>query len=363
MEKLVIFQPDNGDFFNQGFERINILVYLINENNQVDVRQLTGRLPPAPHIANLFPNWREKYQLLLDNLPSYDFQRGFVDAQVTHVSFKNFDCETAVLRDYLNDWLNSETFISTKEDLQQALQLTSQDEIRFIIQTAAVLSLQTKNILHRLPWYWWNLFPNHYKIEFAISSNKFQPDFIHQENTLIRENRRLRRVRILGIFGDYKNSEGYREIDIETDWLLIKDLRAKGASPIFLHQPKLSELTKLWDEIFNIICVSCHSDSQEDCSTGWLKINSDKERLEIKELRNALRKARDNGLQLVIFNSCNGLGLAQAISDLNIPQIIVWRESVPDIVAKQFLKYFLQSFAGGNSLYQSRARSKGKVTA
>lgn len=361
MEKLVIFQPDDGDFFDQGFKRINILVYLNSGNNQVDFQRLTGKLPPAWYIAELFQSWREKYQTLLDNLPSNNFQRGFVDAQVTHVSFKNFNDDTAVLRNYLNEWLDSEIFIPTKKDLQQALQLTPQDEIRFVIQTAAVSSPETQNILHRLPWYWWNLFPNHYKIEFAISPNEFPPSFINRENASNWENRRLRRVRILGIFGNSENSEGYGDIDVETDQKLIKDLRAKGVSPRFLHQPKRSEFTELWDDAFDIICFSGHSDSKEDCSTGWLKINPHEEGLEIKELRKALRKARDNGLQLVIFNSCNGLGLAQAIADLNIPQVIVWRESVPDVVAQRFLFYFLQSFACGNSLYQSVREAREKL--
>ncbi|MEM7715774.1 MAG: NACHT domain-containing protein, partial [Cyanobacteria bacterium P01_A01_bin.68] len=361
MEKLVIFQPNDGDFFDQGFKRINILIYLNRGNNQVDFQRLTGKLPPASYIAKLFQSWREKYQTLLDNLPSHNFQRGFVDAQVTHVSFKNFNDDTAILRNYLNEWLDSEIFIPTKKDLQQALQLTPQDEIRFVIQTAAVSSPETQNILHRLPWYWWNLFPNHYKIEFAISPNQFQAIFINQENNLSRENSRLRRVRILGIFGNSENSEGDGDIDVETDQKLIKDLRAKGASPRFLHQPNRSEFTKLWDDSFDIICFSGHSDSKEDCSTGWLKINPHEEGLEIKELRNALRKARDNGLQLVVFNSCNGLGLAQAIADLNIPQVIVWRESVPDIVAQRFLFYFLQSFACGNSLYQSVREAREKL--
>lgn len=361
MEKLVIFQPNDGDFFDQGFKIINILVYLNRGNNQVDFQRLTGKLPPAPYIAKLFESWREKYQILLDNLASNNFQRGFVDAQVTHVSFKDFNDDTAVLRDDLNEWLDSEIFIPTKKDLEKILQLTPQDEIRFVIQTTGVSSPETQNILHRLPWYWWNLFPNHYKIEFAISLNEFPPSFINQENNLTRENRRLRRVRILGIFGNSKNSGGDGDIDVETDQRLIKDLRGKGASPRFLHQPKRSEFTELWDDAFDIICFSGHSDSKEDCSTGWLKINPDEEGLEIKELRKALRKARDNGLQLVIFNSCNGLGLAQAIADLNIPQVIVWRESVPDIVAQRFLFYFLQSFGCDNSLYQSVREAREKL--
>ena len=361
MEKLVIFQPCDGDFFKRGFERINILVYSSHKNNPKEFNQLTGRLPVAPYIANSFQNWRNKYQYLLNNLPAFNFQRGFVDAQITHISIKDFRSDTAVLRDYLNHWLDSEIFIPTKNDLRQALKLTPQDEVSFIIQTSEVLSPETKNILHRLPWHWSNIFPNHYKIEFSISLNEFKPDFINHENAFTNQNTRLRRVRVLGIFGNTNNNEYIKEIDIQTDQKIIKDLRRKGASPRFLHQPKRSEFTELWHDAIDIFCFSGHSNSEEDCSTGWLYINSKEEGLEIKELKNALRTAADKGLQLVIFNSCDGLGLAQAISDLSIPQIIVWREPVPDKVAQRFLFYFLESFASDNSLYQSVREAREKL--
>ena len=361
MEKLVIFQPCDGDFFQHGFERINILVYPSHKTNLKDFKQLTGKLPTAPYIANSFQNWRSKYQNLLNNLPAFNFQRGFVDAQVTHVSIKDFRNDTAVLRDYLNHWLDSEIFIPTKNDLTQALKLNPQDEISFVIQTSKVSSPETKNILHRLPWHWWNIFPNHYKIEFSISLNEFKPGLLNNENTFISENTRLRRVRILGIFGNTDSSEYIKDIDIQTDKKIIKDLRSKGASPRFLHQPKRSEFTELWHEPIDIFCFSGHSNSQEDCSTGWLYINSKEEGMEIKELKNALRTATEKGLQLVIFNSCDGLGLAQAISDLSIPQIIVWREPVPDKIAQRFLFHFLESFASDNSLYQSVREAREKL--
>ncbi|MHC5597349.1 MAG: CHASE2 domain-containing protein, partial [Nostoc sp.] len=73
------------------------------------------------------------------------------------------------------------------------------------------------------------------------------------------------------------------------------------------------------------------------------------------------RKAIENGLQLAIFNSCDGLGLARELADLQIPQIIVMREPVPDQVAKEFLKYFLQGFAGGESLYQSVRQARERL--
>jgi len=74
-----------------------------------------------------------------------------------------------------------------------------------------------------------------------------------------------------------------------------------------------------------------------------------------------LSKAIAKGLQLAIFNSCNGLGLAKQLEDLHIPQIIVMRELVPDQVAQEFLKYFLDAFAGGESLYLAVRSARGRL--
>jgi hypothetical protein len=53
------------------------------------------------------------------------------------------------------------------------------------------------------------------------------------------------------------------------------------------------------------------------------------------------------------------LGLARELEQLHIPQLIVMREPVPDVVAQAFLKYFLHSFASGKPLYQAGTGSSG----
>jgi tetratricopeptide (TPR) repeat protein len=71
----------------------------------------------------------------------------------------------------------------------------------------------------------------------------------------------------------------------------------------------------------------------------------------VTELWYGLRKAVENGLKLAIFNSCDGLGLARQLDDLQIPQIIVMRELIPDIVAQEFLKYFLDELSKNRPFY------------
>jgi hypothetical protein len=72
--------------------------------------------------------------------------------------------------------------------------------------------------------------------------------------------------------------------------------------------------------------------------------------LSIAELKYALQQSIASGLQLIIINSCNGLGLAAELISIQMPQAIVMRESIPDVVAQQFLKGFLTAFTSGKSL-------------
>lgn len=68
---------------------------------------------------------------------------------------------------------------------------------------------------------------------------------------------------------------------------------------------------------------------------------------------------------MIIFNSCDGLGLARdlARAKLPLPPIIVIRESVADAVAQAFLQYFLRAFAYGEPFHlavrQAREQLKG----
>ena len=103
-----------------------------------------------------------------------------------------------------------------------------------------------------------------------------------------------------------------------------------------------------------------HSESIEN--TGHIFINP-QESLTLEELKYGLRQAIAQGLQLAIFNSCDGLGLAHALAHLNLPQMIVMRQPVPDRIAQLFLTYLLPAYAAGQplplALRQARERLQG----
>ena len=199
-------------------------------------------------------------------------------------------------------------------------------------------------MVRRLPWHLWNFFDHYPQAEMALSATDYQ---VKTQSVTTPG-----KVRILVILG---NSTG---INIDADRELLKSV--KGAELVFLEQPQRQELDRhLWDKRgWDILLFAGHS--QTEGETGQIYINPT-ESLTIPQLKNALQKAIARGLQLAIFNSCDGLGLARKLEQLHIPQIIVMGEPVPDRVAQEFLKYLLPEFAGGKSLYQAVREARERL--
>lgn len=331
MSKLVVLNLGKGTL-QDGFPHVS--VQLKDENNS-NWKQFQGSLPAAPKIIDLYRRWQLLYDLIYEARSiNIGFRNGqFVDddiiidnADVTHVSDAEFYQVCEDLQNKIDNWLDAEDFRNI--DRQLRMRLAYDDEIRVIISTEDIY-------LRRLPWHIWRFFRDYTQAEVALSPIEFEAGL--QKNSLTQT------IRILAILGD---STG---IDINEDRKLLSSL--PGVETIFLVEPRRQQLNELlWDEQgWDILFFAGHS-SSTDGETGNIYINST-ESLTITQLRNALKKAITSGLQLAIFNSCDGLGLARQLDDLHIPQIIVMREPVPDKVAQEFLKRFLMGFGNGKSFY------------
>ncbi len=118
----------------------------------------------------------------------------------------------------------------------------------------------------------------------------------------------------------------------------------------------------MWNHDWDILFFAGHSASFADGDVGEIYLNQT-ESLTISQLKNALNTAISKGLNIAIFNSCDGIGLARNLAELNIPQMIVMRTNVPDFVAQEFLKNFLVAFADDKPFYlavrEARERLQG----
>ncbi|NER96992.1 MAG: CHAT domain-containing protein [Symploca sp. SIO1B1] len=160
--------------------------------------------------------------------------------------------------------------------------------------------------------------------------------------------------RILAILG---NSQGINLAEDEHSLRKLPNVEIE-----WLREPSIKKLVSiLWRrEKWDILFFAGHSKSKEDLTTGNIAINS-QDSLNLQVLKNPLKHVQQNGLKLAIFNSCDGLGLANALADLGVPYIIVMRESVPDQVAQDFLQFFLEGFSTGISLYKAFRKAREQL--
>lgn len=329
MVKLVVLKLD-GDL------QIGYQVTLeIGEENKRPTSDLQGKLPSHLELLQAYNNWRSNYRRL-DGRNRIKAKPG----QLTNVSLASLqeDCRKAALnlQERFNLWLQTDSFRPIKEKCLESL--TPDDEVRLLVRS-------TCRIVPRLPWQRWDLVERYDKIEIAFSL------LASEDKGVIRRDYRQNKIKILAILG---NNEG---IDLEKDRKNLK--RLAGAQVTFLNQPYRHEISdRLWDKHWDIIFFSGHSETKEE--TGLLHLNAT-ESLTVADLKEGLKKAIKRGLQIAIFNSCDGLGLAWELQTLHIPQAVVMREPVPDAVAQQFLQYFLKEFSGGKSFYQAVGNAKKQL--
>ncbi|MBP0021650.1 MAG: CHASE2 domain-containing protein [Cyanobacteria bacterium SBLK] len=288
---------------------------------------IRANLPANPLLARqLEEHWQEKYRNLE---ASYRITLKRV-SQVQPLEKRIESCRNSAreLSDRFQDWLDEKSFQELEKQLRSRLGLD--EEVRFAIRT-------DDRHLQKLPWQEWSLLRDLVRGEVALSpveSRSLLADFVPTRGD---------RVRILAIFG-FDDA-----IDVTADRQQIEAL-PNAIATCLLHPSRQAVLEKIRRETWDIIIFSGHG--QTEGEQGFLQINRE-ERLLLDELWWSLRDAVKRGLQLAIFNSCDGLGLSRRLDDIQIPQAIVMRELVPDRVAQRFLIHFLEAFAGGRSLYES----------
>ncbi|MEM8810558.1 MAG: CHASE2 domain-containing protein, partial [Cyanobacteria bacterium P01_G01_bin.38] len=332
MDKWVILELE-GDLNLSGFRA----TLEIRSGRDFQILQAKGSLPPAPVVANhLHYHWQKVYRPL--GIPLRIKGQKIIHKGSINQRLAVCQRSAQVLCDRFQTWLNAESFQPIDRRLREEL---SRDEtIQFLIRTQDIN-------LQKLPWHEWDFFERYPYAEVALSTPEYEsvPTRPRQEHP--------HPVRILAILG---HSHG---INVAADRRMLAQLPQAQVS--FLVEPDRQQLNEvLWQAPWDILFFAGHSETHR--RQGRIFINRT-DSLSVSELRYGLRRAIDRGLQLAIFNSCDGLGLAPALAHLCIPQMIVMREPVADRVAEIFLKYFLEAFAAGEPLYlcvrQARERLQG----
>ncbi len=312
MAKLAVLKIIDGDFEN-GFR----VTLRISEEGAFSGSEIEGYLPPAPMMPEQYENWQNSYRLLSDS--SFRALQAR-KAQKTNHSILDTALE---LQNCINEWLNSgnREFQPIRDRLLETFS-NNADRIRLMIQAK-------DDYLWRLPWHLWDVFERYSQVEVALGYPEYEP---------VPQTKPKAQVKILVILGDSP------DINVQKDLELLR--RRLPEADIFpLINPQKDQLNQqLWEQDWQILFFAGHSLTEETDRQGRFYINGEIS-LTISELKYGLRRAIDRGLRLTIFNSCDGLGLARDLADLQMPAIVVMRERVPDGAAQKFLEFFLKAFA------------------
>lgn len=348
--RMVISSPDNledrqytEDFSHQIGKRVTLtfisgsykegfkVTLKIAEDGGADYQSVEASLPNAIDIKDSYEAWQIAYSNM-----AVPWRLKILKNQVNKSVSTTEDCLKALanLKNAINQWLDSATFSEIREILTSEENLATNDVIRFVIQTS-------DRFLRQLPWYLWDWFDKYKNAEPVLSPTTFKRPY-KGESIAYRNI-----VRILPVIGDRQG------LNLEADAQLLGKL-PNTESLKFQIEKTFAELESreigkqiLFDERgWDFLYFAGHSSSHPDGDTGWLKINPN-ENLDIQQIDEAIRFSLERGLKLVFFNSCDGLGLENRLAQMNIPQIIVMREPIPDLVAQQFLREFLVAFAIG----------------
>ena len=308
----------------------HIVVQLLDSKNGYQ-RQLVGSLPPNPELVQLHQQWQFGYGAFYQEKAT---RIGLLQAEGSRYSEADFKQISQQIPQKLNDWLNSDRFAPIERALRTSLKPN---------QPIQIIITSKEQQLQQLPWHLWHLLSDYSQAEITFSSPSWQ--------TIEQNSRKRQKTRILVVLG---SSTG---LNLQED---IKSLVSLPQTELTIKtEPQLSELNEyLWQEKgWDILLFSGHSHS--DLAAGYIYLNQT-EKITIPQLKHSLSKAISFGLQIAIFNSCEGIGLARQLADLSIPYTVVMGEPVPDKIAQIFLQYFLSAFAQGKTftLAVKEARQK-----
>jgi branched-chain amino acid transport system substrate-binding protein len=297
------------------------------------------RLPAAPQIERAYQRWQQDYQAIGDHHRKKRIAAA--SSQITNISASDCHDSYRELKTLLDSWFNQSEFLT--------LQIGMLTHLPTGMPTRLVLSTDHPG-LWKLPWHLWPLYTNRPDVEIVLDAKVNSLPSQWAEN-----------VRILVIEGNTDN------IDVAPDFACID--RIPHATIEVLKNPTRDQLnSKLRSAPWDIIIYVGHSCSESN-RDGVIVHSDDPARvIRISDLEASIRSAVAQGLKLMIFNSCDGLGLTQPLLGFGVPNVIVMRESVPDPVAHQFLANFFESFAHQRlplslAMRQARVQLKGDEVA
>jgi CHASE2 domain-containing sensor protein len=249
---------------------------------------------------------------------------------------------THLLREF-HRWLHHEELYELRKQIAEMSQGAEQTGVTLFL-TCIPLKLA------RLPWETWEIgaeFGAGKRVRMIrTSANVREPSTTSKTKTRVRP-------RILAILGDDTGLNFEADKAAVEKLNTIADIKFVGWQPGKAINTLRTEIgqaiadPKGWDVLF----FAGHSN--ETAVTGGELGIAPNATMRISELEPKLLIAKERGLQFALFNSCNGLSLAESLISLGLSQVAVMREPIHDRVAHEFLVQFMQSLAEYKDVHEA----------
>jgi hypothetical protein len=323
-------------------------------------QQLAAQVPSPVEVYQCYETWQQAYLRFYQDfrarpgfsgtgvLPKVDWRSRLVQAE-------------AALLHAFDTWLSQTTLLPLRTTLLSAIVRLNasgaQPASRSAPAPVAIDLFLTCGTaaLERLPWETWELgkefpLPNRLRLTRAPANIRLPSQTAHPR----------RRIRMLAIMGDETG------LDFQAEQAALKRLqrvaevkfvgyqgRPENASTVPDTQQLRATIRQAiadergWDLLF----FAGHSN--ETALTGGELGIAPGETLAIEEIAADLTDATKRGLQFALFNSCQGLSIAQALIDLGLSQVAIMREPIHNQVAQQFFLQFVHHLTQGQDVHEA----------
>lgn len=289
-------------------------------------------------LTQSYENWHRAY------LDYYVRLRGKKGISGTGSAPRDFhkqlvETEAKLLREF-QQWLLSPELVSINRAITKAVNQTSEKQPVEVFLTCTPIEIA------RLPWESWDIYfdtdsDSPKKIRIARSPANISNEVMHPVR---------RKIRVLAILGDDTglnlevDKQAVKSLNYIVDvkfagWNKTTDTTNFDANALKHQIIKAISDERGWDILF----FAGHS-NENQLTGGELGI-APGVALSMQEIEGSLKIARKRGLQFAIFNSCNGINIAEFLINLGLSQVAVMREPIHNQVAQIFLVKFLQSIA------------------
>jgi len=307
-------------------------------------RQLPAELSLSSSLLRYFEVWQQAYLNYYRSGLRAKLKRSGSFQDPTKDWRSQLAQAEAHLTTEFHSWLSAAELNEIREQIT-VLAIDAQQQS----QTQLNLSLRCNDLeLARLPWEHWEISQS-VRTAGTVRLSR-APDKVTVATSTYR---RKGKMRLLAIIGDDTGLNFQQDLEALRSLTAVIDVELVGWTAA-------KEIATLRDEICNAIVdpkgwdalfFAGHS-NETDITGGELAIAPGQAIL-LSEIAPQLAFARERGLKFALFNSCNGISIANRLIEQGFSHVAIMREPIRNDVAQAFLGAFVQALGRYEDVHQA----------